>query len=147
MHTRGSGLLEVVVATALLVIVFVGFFGVLLLGTRLATDNKAHTGATALALERVEYIRSLDYNSVGTIGGTPAGSIAPSETITLNGVPYTRRTLIVYVDDPKDGTGGGDANGISNDYKRAKVEVSWSGPNGTRSVSIVTNVTPPGIEQ
>lgn len=145
--SRGSSLLDVVIGTAILLTAFVGFFGVLQLGTRLATDNKARTGATALAIERMEFIRSLDYASVGTSGGNPSGSLAGSENITLNGISYTRRTHIVWIDDPKDGSGGSDSNGITNDYKRVKVEVTWQGQTGPRASSIVSDVTPPGVEQ
>jgi len=140
LFVRGIGLLEVVVASALLVTVFLGLFGVLQLGTRLATDNKSRTGALSLALERMEYIRSLEYESVGTVGGDPLGTLVTSESIMLNGVNYTRRTLVIYVDDPQDGTGGGDSN--SDDYKRIKVEVSWVGQTGMRITSIVSDITP-----
>lgn len=147
LFSRGLGLIEVVVGIGLLLIVFVGFFGVLQLGTRLATDNKLRTSALSLALERMEYIRSLDYASVGTVGGDPSGALIVSEPVTLNGINYTRRTHIVYIDDPKDGTGGSDSNGITDDYKRVKVEVSWEGQIGTRTASIVSDITPLGIEE
>ncbi len=145
--TRGIGLIEVVVATALLTIVFVGFFGVLQLSTRLATDSKSRTSALSLSLERMEYIRSLDYSSVGTVGGNPSGNLAVSESITMNGISYTRRTYIVYIDDPKDGTGGADSNGVTNYYKRVKIETSWQGPKITRKSSLVSDVVPLLIEQ
>ena len=125
---RGIGLIEVVVGTAILVLVFVGFFGVLQLGTRLATDSKARTGALSLALERMELMRSLAYKDIGTLdegdannghGNDPDGYDEGNpgqgnnnglgddyklfsthfEYITLNGIDYTRRTLIVYIDE------------------------------------------------
>ncbi len=145
-YSRGIGLIEVVVGTALLTLIFVGFFGVLQLGTRLATDNKSRTGALALSVERMEYIRSLDYSNIGTVGGDPSGSLEISEILELNGVSYTRRTHIVYVDDPKDGTGGSDSNGVVDDYKRVKVEVSWVGQTGPRDTVIVSDITPLGVE-
>tara|TARA_B100000745_G_scaffold300372_1_gene254065 strand:+ start:4543 stop:5001 length:459 start_codon:yes stop_codon:yes gene_type:complete len=147
LSSQGSGLIEVVVASALLLTVFVGLFTVLQLSTKLATDNKAHTGATALAVERMEYIRSLDYSVVGVVGGDPQGVLEATENITLNTVAYTRDTTIVYVDDEKDGLGGSDVNGISNDYKRVKVEVSWQSPSGTRSSTIVSDIAGLQIEQ
>lgn len=148
LYTRGVGLLEMVVGVALLTTIFVGLFGVLQLGTRLATDSKARTGALALAQERIEYVRSLQYDDIGTVGGDPSGSLATSENITLNSINYTRRTLIIYIDDPKDGSGGADSNGITDDYKRVKVDVSWTGPKGReRNTFIVTDVAPPGIEE
>jgi len=148
LSTHGIGLIEVVVSTALLVVIFVGFLGVLQLGTRLATDNKSRTSALSLSLERMEYIHSLKYSYIGTVGGNPAGNLVVSEPITLNGVHFTRRTYIVYVDDPKDGLGASDTNGITNDYKRIKVETSWVGPKGiSRKSSLVSDITPLLIEQ
>jgi len=180
MHTRsdlirGIGLIEVVVGVSLLTIVFVGFFGVLQLGTRLATSNKARTGALSLALERMEFVRSLAYEDVGTIDGGDANNghgndpdgvdggnpgqgnsglgddlklfSTHYEYITLNGVNYTRRTLVVYIDEEADGTGGQDENHKKDDYKIVKVQVLWDGHNGQREVTIVSNVTPLGVEE
>lgn len=144
---RGAGLLEIIVGVSLLTTVFVGMFGVLQLGTRLATDNKSRTGALALANERIEYIRSLDYDDIGTVGGDPSGLLVVSVPITLNNIAYTQRTYIVYVDDAKDGTGGSDSNGVTDDYKRVKVEVSWVGPkDNTREVELVTDIASLEIE-
>jgi len=171
---RGVGLIEVVVGTALLTIVFVGFFGVLQLGTRLATDNKARTGALSLALERMEFLRSLDYDDIGTLdggdtnnghGNEPDGEDEGNpghggglgseydlfsthyEYITLNGIDYTRRTLIAFIDEPADGTSGHDENHKTDDYKVIRVRVTWNGPIGQREVKIVSNATPLGIEE
>jgi len=147
LFTRGTGMIEMVVGVAILTTVFVGMFGVLQLGTRLATDNKARTGALALAQERIEYLRSLQYDAVGTIGGDPSGSLATSESIVLNNIDYTRQTYIVYIDDPKDGSGGADSNGIRDDYKRIKVTVSWLGPkNREREAFIITDIAPLRVE-
>ena len=141
LYTRGVGLLEIVVGVSLMTTVFVGMFGVLQLGTRLATDNKSRTGALALATERMEYIRSLDYDDIGVVGGDPSGALVASVPINLNNIAYTQRTYIVYVDDPKDGIGGSDSNGITDDYKRVKVEVSWIGPkNNVRETTLVSDI-------
>src|SRR3989338_639094 len=110
---RGATLLDAVVGTALMLVVFVGIFGAFKLTVSAVSNNKARAGAIALANERLEYIRSLSYDSIGTVGGIPAGAIAQSETATLNGISYTRRTFIAYVDDPGDGTGASDSNSIT----------------------------------
>ncbi|PCI29933.1 hypothetical protein COB52_02040 [Candidatus Kaiserbacteria bacterium] len=170
---RGIGLIEVVVGTALLTTIFVGFFGVLQLGTRLATSNKARTGALSLAVERMEFVRSLEYNDIGTtdsgdgnnghgnepdgydIGNPGHGGGVTSdydlfsthfETITLNGIEYTRRTLVAFIDDEADGTSGQDENHKRDDYKVIKVHVLWIGPTGEREVTIVSNATALEIE-
>jgi len=154
-HTRGASLIEAVVASAVFAVAITAFLGVLQLGTRLSYDTKAYIGATALAQERMEYLRSLVYDDVGvTQGGSYSGSVSSgyealseyTENITLNGVSYTRRTLVTYYDDPADGVGGSDSNGNTRDYKTVLVEVSWESPNGTRSVSQVSNITPIAVE-
>lgn len=170
--SRGAGLVEVVVATALLVIVFTAFFGVLILGTRLATESKTKTTALALATERMEFLRSLSYDDIGTLeggdqnnghGNDPdgydegnpgkGGSLEDGydlfstyyESITLNGVDYTRRTLVTFKEDPSDGLSGQDEDHVQDDYKVIKVSVWWDIRDEQREVSIVSNAAPPVI--
>lgn len=145
--SRGVTLIDTVVGTALMLVVFVGIAGAFQLSIDVVTSNKSRAGAIALADERMEYIRSLAYASVGTSGGNPSGAIAQSETVVMNGISYTRRTVIVYVDDPKDGLAGADSNGITRDYKAIKVDVSWRSRIGVRHIILVTRISPPyGVE-
>lgn len=145
---RGATLLDAIVGTALMLVVFVGISGVFRLSIDVVSNNKARTGALALSQEQVEYIRSLSYDAVGTDGGIPSGTIPQEEFISLNGVDYTRTTRILYQDDPKDGLGALDENDIIADYKVAKVSVSWTPRTGElRTSSLVTRVSPPGVEQ
>ncbi len=145
-NQKGSSLLDVVVGTAILLIVFLGIFGAFKLSVSLVTSNKLKTGGLALVSERIEYIRSLQYSDIGTVGGIPQGSLEAEEIIVFNNVNYTRRTFVQYVDDSADGSGANDANSITADYKTVKVTVSWIFRNSTRSVSLVTNIIPKGIE-
>lgn len=143
---RGTSLLDAVFGTSLLLVVFLGIFGAFQLSLALVSSNKLKTGALALANERIEFIRALPYNDVGTIGGIPQGELESEETVVLNNTSYTRRTFVQYVDDPADGSGGEDENGITADYKTVKVEMSWPFREATRSLFLVTNITPSGIE-
>lgn len=143
---RGSTLLDAVVGTALMLVVFIGIFAAFQLAIVTVSNNKARAGAIALANERLEFVRSLPYDSVGTVGGIPAGTIAQTEAVSLNDVPYTRRTFVSWEDDPADGSGGADSNNIRTDYKAAKVTVSWTMKSGTHTITLVTRVSPPGIE-
>ena len=138
--------MEVVVGIAIMSAVFWSIFGVLRLSIEVIFNNKAKVGALALANEQIEFLRSLSYDSVGTIGGIPSGNIPQNETISLNNIDYNRRTFIQYVDDPKDGEGGSDENGITADYKRVKIEVSWVNHEKNKSVSLITNIVPKSME-
>lgn len=144
---RGVGLLDAIVGVALMTIIFVGISGVFKLSIELVSNNKARVGALALAQGHMEYIQSLDYDAVGTVGGIPSGSLAQITQETLNGVLYTRRTLVRYIDDPKDGSGIADQNSIVTDAKEIKVELSWVTRGQLRSSSLITRRSPDGIEQ
>lgn len=140
-------LIDTVVGSALMLVIFLGIGAAFQLSVDVVTNNKARGGAIALAAERMEYIRSLTYASVGTSGGIPAGGIAQSETVVQNGITYTRRTVVEYADDPKDGSGAADGNGITSDYKVAKVDVAWTSRTGTRHITLVSRFEPPaGME-
>ena len=145
-RTRGMSLVEVVVGVALMLIVFLALFGVLRASLILSTLAKAEAGATAIAETQMEYLRGLTYDSLGTVHGIPAGVVPQDATTTEDGIPYATYTFISYVDDPADGTGASDTNGITTDYKRARVEVSYVIGGRTHSVVLVSNFAPPGIE-
>jgi len=131
-----------------MMIVFTGIVGAFQLTVDAVSNNKARAGAIALANERLEYIRSLSYDAIGTSGGIPAGALAQTATSSLNSVLYTRRTFISWEDDPQDGVGAGDTNGVVTDYKAAKVSVSWESRQGTRTITMATRISPPnGVEQ
>ncbi|GIW68221.1 MAG: hypothetical protein KatS3mg099_169 [Candidatus Parcubacteria bacterium] len=143
---RGMTLIDALIGVALIAVVFVGLAGVFRLSLVMVTLNKMRVGAVALASERMEVILGMEYNTIGTVGGIPPGPLEPTETIERNGTTYTRRTLVVYTDDPADGLGGDDHNGITTDYKRVKVEVTWQYRDRTLSYAQVASVIPPGIE-
>jgi hypothetical protein len=143
---RGATFIDAVVGTALMLLVFLGIFGVIRLVVVSVGLGKAKTGAVALANEQIEYLRSLPYNNVAVVGGIPPGTIPPTQTISLNNIDYTRRTFIAFVDAPADGVGPADTNGIQADYKIAKVDVSWAFRNATRTITFLTSIVPKGIE-
>jgi hypothetical protein len=134
-------LIDTLVGSALMLIIFLGIAGAARLSIDVVSNNKARAGAAALAAERMEYLRSLPYTLLGTDGGVPSGALAASEGFTLNGISFTRRTVIQYGDDPKDGTGGSDPTGNA-DYKTVKVAVSWQAHTGERSLALVSRFEP-----
>lgn len=143
---RGATLIDTLISTALMLVVFVGITSAFKLSIDVVTNNKARAGAIALANERMEYIRSLPYDEVATVGGVPAGDIPATEEVELNGITYTRRTIVLYGDDPKDGLGALDENDILTDYKQVKVETSWTLKYGTRKITLVSRLSPVGLE-
>ncbi|MCI0597510.1 carboxypeptidase-like regulatory domain-containing protein [Candidatus Parcubacteria bacterium] len=143
---RGVSLIDVVVGAALVLIVFVGLFGILRASIQVAGLSKLKATATEIATSQMEYIRSLDYASIGTAGGIPAGAIAQNASTTNGGLVYDVQTHIVYIDDPADGLGALDSNGINTDYKKARVRVSYIVSGSSHEVVLVSNFAPKGIE-
>ncbi len=143
---RGVTLIDTLVGSALMLVVFLGIAAAFELSVEVVTSNKARAGAIALANERMEYLKSLTYAQIGVEGGIPAGNVPQIEAVSLNGVDYTRRTFVSYADDPEDGLGVADTNDIITDFKNIRVEVSWESRQGYRSVELIGRVSPPGVE-
>jgi type II secretory pathway pseudopilin PulG len=144
--SRGMSILEVIVGIALLLTIFMALFGVLRASLQLSALAKAKAVAVELASNQMEYLRGLSYSALGTVGGTPSGSIPQTTNVTVNGTVYPVRTFITYYDDPADGSAGADTNHITTDYKKAKVTVSYTVSGRTDSIALVSNFAPAGVE-
>ena len=143
---RGFGLIDVLVGVALLLVVFLALIGILRASLQLSTLAKAKATAVEIASTQIEYLRGLSYDALGTVNGIPAGAIPQYATSTTDGVVYTTHTYVEYFDDPADGTGVSDLNGVTTDYKKGKVTVTYTMRSSMKSVSLVSNFVPPGIE-
>jgi len=143
--SSGLTLVETLVGVALLLVVMLGLYGMFRLSLRAVSQSRARLTALSLANQRIEMVRNMPYDKVGTIGGVPSGSLPQEETITKNNFTYTIKTSVIYVDDPFDGQVPDDT--LPKDYKKVRVEVSWRGVFGLESsVFLVTTVAPKGIE-
>jgi len=140
---KGFTLIEALIAVFLIVIIFVGIVGAFVASMKILVQSKARATALSLANQRIEEIRNLPYDDVGTVGGIPQGEIPQTETRTLNGIEFTIKTTIIYIDDPFDGVAPDDP--IPSDYKRVKVKVSWPTMIGGE-VTLISDISPKGIE-
>ena len=143
---QGFGLVDVIVGIALTLIIFLALFGVLRASLMLSTLAKAKAAGIELASSQMEYLRGISYDSLGTLGGIPFGTVPQTATTTVDGIPYTVRTFIQYVDDVADGTGPSDINHITTDYKIGRVAVSYSINDLVKSAVLISNFSPPSIE-
>lgn len=143
---KGQTLLGLVIAIALFAILAQALFTVVTSSYRLVSFISARITARHLAQEKIELIRNLPYNNVGTVGGVPNGPILQEENIFRNGLSYLVSTDIVYIDDPFDNTAPSDL--LPTDYKRVRIDVSWMGlaASGKSPVSLITDIAPRGIE-
>lgn len=144
--SRGMTLIDVLVGSALVLIIFLALMGLLRASIAISNLSKARAGASSLSESQMEYLRGLSYDSLGTIGGIPSGLVPPTQIKKLNNISYTMHTYIQYVDSPADGLGVNDTNGITTDYKVAKVSVDYQAGGASHSAVLVSNFSPPSIE-
>lgn len=142
----GFSLVEVLVVIGISLVIFAGLFAAFEYSLKLIGQSRAKMTALTVANDQMEYIRSLSYNSVGTVSGIPTGPLPQLSTTTLNDIDFTKRILVEYIDDDADGIGAADANGITTDYKQAKVTVEWDINGVSNEVFLVSNITPVSIE-
>jgi type II secretory pathway pseudopilin PulG len=144
--TSGFSLVEAIFVSALVTIMFGAIFSSFQYSLRLVGNSRAKLSAMSIATERMEYFRSLPYANVGTVSGIPSGTIPQHSTTTLNGIEFVERVLVEYVDDSADGLDVLDSNGIVSDYKRIKLEYSWTFAGETNSIASVSNIVPKSVE-
>lgn len=146
--TKNSGftLIEVIVVSAILALVFGAVFSSFQYSLRLINLSRAKLSAISVANDRMEYFKSLPYDDVGTIGGLVPGTIPQNSTTTLNKINFTEHVLVEYVDDPADDVLGVDSNAITTDYKIIRVAYEWNIGGVPGQIMMVTNVVPRSIE-
>ena len=147
-NTKQSGLLfvELIIVTAISVIIFGALFVSFQFTVELIASTRAKLSALSLANDRMEFFRSLPYDDVGVVAGFPSGTVPQTSVLTLNGIEFSERVRIDYVDDPADDTAGVDDNGIITDYKQIKLEYTWNVDGNSRNLSLTSYIVPRSIE-
>ncbi len=143
---RGFLLIEAMIVSAIMLIVFGGLLAGFRQSFDLISNSRAKLSALSLATSQMEFVRSLSYDAVGTVSGIPAGAMPQVSTTSLNKIDFTKTILIEYVDDDADGLGVADSNGITTDYKRVKVTLNWLYRGVAKELFLTTNIIPRSIE-
>lgn len=141
----GQFLMEVVIAVAIMLMLTHAFFTLITASYQILGQSRSEVTAKAIANEKMELIRNLPYDQVGTLGGIPSGNILQNDVLIRNGQSYNIATSIQYKDDPFDQLAPSDLLPI--DYKLVRIDVSWGGafPNNY-TTTLVTNIAPKGVE-
>ncbi len=144
---RAFTIIESLVLLFIFSLVSIVFLETYIVGTHTIIESKNRLGATALANQKMEIIRSLDYGNIGTQTGIPHGDLQENETISVNTRSYHVHTFVQYVDDTFDGKSGGSPNdSIPTDYKRVRITVGWGNEGADQQVALFGNFSPNGIE-
>lgn len=143
---RGQMLISLIISTGVFMILAHALFTLVFSSYETISFTRARITARHFAQEKMELIRNLPFDDVGTIGGIPPGILEQTERRIINGLTYLAKISIVYVDDPFDDVAPVDL--LANDYKRVRVDVSWEGLAGseTNPVTIISDIAPRGIE-
>src|SRR5262249_18768441 len=101
----GFTLVELTVAMSIMAVITVSFMGLFTTLVRSTVIAKREAVALSLATNQMEYIKSLPYDNLAVVGGSIYSTHPIPATVTkaLNGVTYTIKTSINYVDDAYDG--------------------------------------------
>jgi len=145
----GFSLVEVLIVAFIAAVAFTSFYTVSMVGTRFIIEAKNKLAATAIANEKMEIVRNLAYDNIGTQGSIDIpGHLLQEENLSANGRTYRVNTSVRYFDDSLDGTvSSSPADVIPNDYKVVRVIVSWNDSLGqSQSVSSTSRFVPPGLE-
>lgn len=145
-NKKGFTIIEALVTLFIFSLITVTFYQIFTVGTSFIIEAKNRNAATLLANEKMEIIRNLNYDQIGTVGGIPDGSLSPDERVSASGRGFRVLTDIVYVDDSFDEVGSNDENAVMTDYKIAKVIILWGGEGNDQRVELVSRFVPPGIE-
>jgi len=137
---------EAVVSVAVFLVVVLGLFNGLSAVSKIAKVSRLRTMALMVVNERLELARHLPYGDLGIVDGWPTGKLAAFETLERGGISWGVTTTVRSIDDPYDGTIGGNPNDTSPaDYKLVEVLVSC-GSCGIEPISVATNIAPLALE-
>jgi prepilin-type N-terminal cleavage/methylation domain-containing protein len=142
-NNDGFTLIEVLISVAIFSILAIAVFGGFSQLMRGISILEIKNGAANLATERIEVVRSLNYEDVGLVNGSPVGVINNEEVFTSNNIDFTVRTTIRSIDDKFDGLLGGDpADDDPVDYKFVQFDIYCVDCIYPNTMSFYTNVSP-----
>lgn len=141
---KGFTLIEALVVLSIFSIILVTFYSTFTLGTQYIIDAKNRLGAVSLANQKMEIVRNLQYDDIGTLTGVPQGVLDDDYYENVNAVSYHVKTDISFVDDDFDGIEGVDV--VATDYKTVRISILWGDEAASRQVFLLSDFVPPGIE-
>lgn len=142
----GFTLIEAMVVLFVVSLITLTFYETWNLGTKHIANAKYRLGATALANQQMEIIRSLIFDDIGTVSGIPSGTLAQDQTLHVNNTVYDVHTVVQFVDDPTDGTLSSGTDLAPNDYKKVTITVSWGDASDSETVDTTSIFSLDGVE-
>ncbi len=146
-NTKGTSIIDLVISMAIVVVLFGGVYLVYFSIITAVANISVRTAATTAIGNEIEMIRNLPYDSVGTVGGIPSGIIPQSQTVSVGSYTFDLQTTIRNIDDPFDGTLGGNPNDTAPaDYKLVSISETCPLCENTVAITITTTIAPKNLE-
>jgi len=139
-NNKGVTLLELVVSISIIMILIMGIYNLILFSLKITADNKTYVEATEIINQKMEEIRNMPYIDVGTLTGSPVGTIEEHVTVSRDN-DYDLHTMIMFFDDPYDGTVA-TTDTIITDYKIVTINISWQGRFGAKNITVFSKIIP-----
>lgn len=146
-NSSGFSLLEVMIGVAVFAIIFVGVYSGIQMVFKVVYQSRLKILETGILNEQIEIIRNMPFSDVGIINGSPSGLIERTAVVPRNNINFTVTRTIRNIDDPYDGTIGGNPNDTAPaDYKLVEVEVTCAACNQREPARLSTYVAPKNLE-
>lgn len=147
LNTSGQTLISLLIALSIFGILTHAILTLTTAAFKTVSFSRARITARHLTQEKIEVIRNMPYDDIGTVGGIPSGILPQTENRLINGLNFVIKTSIVFIDDPFDGQSPNDL--LPTDYKRVRVDASWQGAasSGNNPIVLTTDISPKGIEE
>ena len=145
-RTSGFTLIEAMVVLFVVSLITLTFYETWNLGTQHIANAKHRLGASALANQQMEIVRSLIFDDIGTVAGIPTGTLPEDQTLNVNNTTYEVHTVVQFVDDPTDGTLVAGTDIAPNDYKKVTVTVAWGAASDSEMVEMTSIFSLDGVE-
>lgn len=144
---KGFSLVEILIGIFVFLIIGFSVYEAYSLIFDVVRTSRLKITATALTNEQAEIIRNLPYSDVGIIAGIPNGKIPANQTLNRNDTEFQVKTTIRSIDDPFDGTLGGNPNDLSPaDYRLVEIQISCVSCKNFKPLSFTTRVSPKNLE-
>lgn len=146
-NNHGFSLLEVMIGVAIFVLFAVGIYSGIQLVFKIVYNSRLKIVETSVLNEQVEIIRNMPFADIGIVNGSPAGLLQRTVTTTRSGMDFIITRTIRNIDDPFDGTIGGEPNDTAPaDYKLVEVEVVCTHCNQQEPAMLTTYIAPKNLE-
>lgn len=144
---KGFSLVELLVGTAVFLVIVVSVYGAYKSVFNVVYTSRAKIEAVSLINEQLEIVRNLPYSDVGVSGSIPNGTLAHSQTLVRDQYTYDVTTTVRNYDDPFDGTLGGTPNDLSPaDSKVVEIEIDCDLCKNFTPMVVTTRVSPKNLE-